>query len=365
MGDFQSDFDEDADAREREETKRLLYVALTRARDRLYLASATRTARSSRGPGSLGDVLPASIGPLFESANAATDVHPLVWTAPSGRRHAFRVCAEHGNLTSASRSPFEPSTGTGSDDATRSASTDDFGPLSDPHHVPRAAATDVAAISRAGDRSGRPATHRRSQAVVGIVVHRLFQQTLGTLTDTADLASLARAAVREELARGLEDREPGTTAIDLEAGPDPPDDQDAGADAAEEALDLFARMRSQPDVRQAFDGNPCLFEVPFSHRIGPDALPPLEQADVEDARRTNGVVVRGVIDCLVFRSAESVLVVDFKTGSPKSADGAQLGIYLAAVRVLFPGRAVAGLLVYADHTEWAGAMAPDAETHQA
>ena len=33
-------------AREREETKRLLYVALTRARDRLYLSATVRTARS-------------------------------------------------------------------------------------------------------------------------------------------------------------------------------------------------------------------------------------------------------------------------------------------------------------------------------
>ena len=39
VGEFQSEADEDAKEREREETKRLLYVALTRARDRLYLAS--------------------------------------------------------------------------------------------------------------------------------------------------------------------------------------------------------------------------------------------------------------------------------------------------------------------------------------
>ena len=38
-GDFRSDADEDAAARDKEETKRLLYVALTRARDRLYLGS--------------------------------------------------------------------------------------------------------------------------------------------------------------------------------------------------------------------------------------------------------------------------------------------------------------------------------------
>ena len=40
IADYQSEADEDAQAREREETKRLLYVALTRARDRLYLSAA-------------------------------------------------------------------------------------------------------------------------------------------------------------------------------------------------------------------------------------------------------------------------------------------------------------------------------------
>ena len=39
IADFQSEADEEAQAREREETKRLLYVALTRARDRLYLSA--------------------------------------------------------------------------------------------------------------------------------------------------------------------------------------------------------------------------------------------------------------------------------------------------------------------------------------
>src|SRR6185295_19111097 len=40
IADYQSEADEDARARDREETKRLLYVALTRARDRLYLSAA-------------------------------------------------------------------------------------------------------------------------------------------------------------------------------------------------------------------------------------------------------------------------------------------------------------------------------------
>ena len=59
IADYQSEADEDAQAREREETKRLLYVALTRARDRLYLSAACRTECSGRarqpGRGAAGD----------------------------------------------------------------------------------------------------------------------------------------------------------------------------------------------------------------------------------------------------------------------------------------------------------------------
>jgi ATP-dependent helicase/nuclease subunit A len=58
IADYQSERDEDAQAREREETKRLLYVALTRARDRLYLCATVPGGVCRTGRGSLGEVLP-------------------------------------------------------------------------------------------------------------------------------------------------------------------------------------------------------------------------------------------------------------------------------------------------------------------
>ena len=70
IGDFQSEADEDTTAREREETKRLLYVALTRARDRLYLAAAVKDGTFKPGRGSLGEVLPRAVGARFEVALA-------------------------------------------------------------------------------------------------------------------------------------------------------------------------------------------------------------------------------------------------------------------------------------------------------
>jgi ATP-dependent exoDNAse (exonuclease V) beta subunit len=68
VADFESDADVDASAREREETKRLLYVALTRARDRLYLSGVVKDGAFRPGNGSLAQVMPASYWRQFEEA---------------------------------------------------------------------------------------------------------------------------------------------------------------------------------------------------------------------------------------------------------------------------------------------------------
>ena len=89
VGPFVSESDEDERFREREETKRLLYVALTRARDRLYLGTALKDGAFSAGRGSLGDVLPDSIRALF--ARALVERDPiLTWTSQLGRTYPFQ-----------------------------------------------------------------------------------------------------------------------------------------------------------------------------------------------------------------------------------------------------------------------------------
>jgi len=91
IADYQSERDEDAQAREREETKRLLYVALTRARDRLYLSATTKDGACHTGRGSLGEVLPRTLVALF--ADAARD-RLVVWTPPRSAGaggHWFKV----------------------------------------------------------------------------------------------------------------------------------------------------------------------------------------------------------------------------------------------------------------------------------
>ena len=93
VGDFQSEADADAKAKDREETKRLLYVALTRARDRLYLASEVKDARWRAFGGSLGDILPAGVKACFEAASLSPASETTEWTAASGQLHTFRVCS--------------------------------------------------------------------------------------------------------------------------------------------------------------------------------------------------------------------------------------------------------------------------------
>ncbi len=68
IADYQSEADEDASARDREESKRLLYVALTRARDRLYLSATVKDGQCRMGRGSLGEVLPSGVRTRFVTA---------------------------------------------------------------------------------------------------------------------------------------------------------------------------------------------------------------------------------------------------------------------------------------------------------
>jgi ATP-dependent exoDNAse (exonuclease V) beta subunit len=66
--DHESAADRDDDEKENEETKRLLYVALTRARDRLYLAGTTSNGKLTLQRGSIGRVLPPSLTAAMATA---------------------------------------------------------------------------------------------------------------------------------------------------------------------------------------------------------------------------------------------------------------------------------------------------------
>jgi hypothetical protein len=78
--------------RARKQTKRLVYVALTRARDRLYLSALVHDGSCRMGRGSLGEVLPSPVTDLFVRAAASAEtIGALTWVAAGGRTHAFRT----------------------------------------------------------------------------------------------------------------------------------------------------------------------------------------------------------------------------------------------------------------------------------
>jgi ATP-dependent helicase/nuclease subunit A len=88
ISDHESAADRDDEEKDHEETKRLLYVALTRARDRLYLAGTIANGKVTLQRGSIGRVLPASLTAVMAlEPGAAT----LEWTGASSTHLMRRV----------------------------------------------------------------------------------------------------------------------------------------------------------------------------------------------------------------------------------------------------------------------------------
>lgn len=80
--------DRDDDAREHEESKRLLYVALTRARDRLYLAGSLSGGKLVLQRGSIGKVLPPS---LTAAMAIPAEGDEIVWPGASSTHRLRKV----------------------------------------------------------------------------------------------------------------------------------------------------------------------------------------------------------------------------------------------------------------------------------
>jgi ATP-dependent helicase/nuclease subunit A len=309
VGDFQSEADADAKAKDREETKRLLYVALTRARDRLYLASEVKDARWRAFGGSLGDILPPGVKARFEAASLSPAPATTEWTATSGNVHIFRVCSAQSTeaespLQETSCSPLGVSAS-----KPEETSRDNFALLIDPFELPRVAVTK--ALAPATKKRRRNEIETSSRSLTGTLVHRLFER-FGT-----SLGGDAHAQpIMDELARLIRDEET------VEAG---------------DIDELFGHARSaylalceQPTLSKALESRNALFEVPFSVRPG-----------------ASQTILRGTFDCLIQRSDGGMTVLELKTGKPAPEHEQQLEMYLAAARAMFPGTAVEGELVYA------------------
>jgi ATP-dependent helicase/nuclease subunit A len=297
IGPFKSESDEAERDGEKHETRRLLYVAFTRARDRLYLASTLKKGALAPGRGSLGEVLPDSLRTLFASAATSTpDSATLEWIGPSGSAYVFKVC-RNGTVPEV----VPPSAGVSGEPV------DLLGPavLAD---QPARLAVSRWLEETAGDAPEADPGQPRADVVVGRLVHRLLQFT--KTEDGSDPAALARRA-----AALLTSDERGTV-------------EDAQA-TVHAALHALRAIRARPDVTELLESGEARYEVPFS------------MADGEAA-----TVLRGTIDCLVRRPGGGFTVLEFKTGAPRVAHERQLALYVRAVEQLFRGAKVEGLLVY-------------------
>ncbi|HET9369734.1 MAG TPA: UvrD-helicase domain-containing protein [Vicinamibacterales bacterium] len=266
------------DRRDDEELKRLLYVALTRARDRLYLAAEVDgRQRIGRGPRSLGGLLPPGLSDLFGRA-AGGAMETIDWVTPA-QTFTFRVCATM--------------------PAAATAVTHDRVPADAVNVVTcRAAGDEIRRVTDLSDRlaaaePGSTTAADASQRLVGTLVHRLFQRDMGDAIATEAIAALAGELLRDEELVDV---------IDVDG-------------LCRRAASTYERLRNRADLREVLSSGQCFYEVGFSWR--PDPGSPR--------------IVRGIVDCVVLHTAGGATIVEIKTGTPRPDHQSQAEAYAAAV----------------------------------
>lgn len=281
-----ADAREEVETREREEAKRLVYVALTRARDRLYLSTTLAKAGTfAPAPNSLGAVLPVSLGGAFAAAAVTTD-DTVSWTAASGATHECRVVRAVTPVVVAST----PDTA-----ITR---LDDFGALTFQAPPVR----DVSTVARAGATPSRGGggAEREAARTLGSLVHRAV--AAGALSaPPAERAALVEAAA-------------GHADPALRAG----------------ALAAVARLAAREDIAELIRKGDVQHEVPFSWKD------------------QTGATLRAVVDAVVRRPDGHVTLLEFKTGAAREADTRQLASYVEGMRRLLPDMMVDGRIIRLD-----------------
>jgi ATP-dependent helicase/nuclease subunit A len=302
IGDFQSDADDDHAAREREETKRLMYVALTRARDRLYLGTVLKDGVMQPGRGSLGDVLPVTLRATFSATTGVSE-----WRSSSGSVHPFRVCSPAADPAETGKGKT-PATADGHPRIDAARSTDDFAPLIDPTPAPNTVGSAMAAAFDRPERPPHPPAGG-SDRIVGTLVHRMLERFGFTTGDDPAVASA-------NLLQLLESHEVLTDTTAVSAN-----------DLVGAALRAYRTICDRSDVRSLYLTGSRWHEVPFTMRRGESLW-------------------RGTIDCLIQTSPTTMTVLEFKTGKPRPEHEVQLELYKDAAALLFPGMTIETCLVY-------------------
>jgi ATP-dependent exoDNAse (exonuclease V) beta subunit len=291
------------DERDAEELRRLLYVGVTRARDRLYFAAELDPRGQIRRAGrSLAGLLPASFSAMFGDAAADPDREHVTWVTDA-QSFDFRVC----RASDARPLPVMPEEALVPADAEWLVATE--GGHVTAGEITARLITDEAPITQADAAPSR-------ERLVGSLVHRLFQRDIQPGPDGGEDVRIARAFLR---------------------GSERHDAADPNAICAE-AMQVYRAFRARADVRALLASGTCLHEVPFSLR---SSLPGAANVPAGDS------VIRGVIDCLVIRADQRPVVVEFKTGRSRPEHARQAAIYRQAVAAALGAEEVDVQIVYA------------------
>ena len=297
VGPFVSESDDEERFREREETKRLLYVALTRARDRLYVGTVLKDGALRDGARQPRRTCCRTRSATLFARAAQEPGESIEWTAQSGRAYRFKLCRDLPAVGSPPEAPAAPA-----------QSPDRFlrSRLTDPAAIERVPVTAAPSKSRGcparrGESTGARRSTRRHARPPALSVRGRGNDSAGSRLGGRD-CFVPRARHR----RGR--RRPSSPARSA----------------------AWTAMTSQPDVAP-----------PARCRASGSTSAVLLQR----AGRA-GRVLRGTIDCLVRRPDGSIVVIEFKTGAPSPAHAGQLDLYVAAARAIFPGVPVQRKVVY-------------------
>ncbi len=278
-------------ARDAEERRRLFYVAMTRARDLLYLSAEVEEGKKPQGT-SFEKLLPVPLQFAIEQGIPAAGRENVTWTSAAGASFTFKVCLPDPTPKPAASEPLA-----GHGEVV-------INPLPD-NDLPRTTVTQPQKTTSGVVFQKTTPDVVFSSRELGTLVHRLFQHRV----DSADLEVTTVWA--ETLIR-----------------PDERGGEDAATLAAR-AAEMYVAMRGRDDVTRALEGGECYYEVPFSLRL----------ADPDQ-------ILRGQIDAVVVPRTGPLLVVEFKTGQPQPEHEAQIAIYRQALASAWPGREVTAQLFY-------------------